>query len=78
MKKPVYDSARVTPPDNEILIQSLAYKRERVARADAKADLLTNELLSTFKQTVYYEREQTTRYILLIHIILSSHYSYEF
>ena len=78
MKKPVYDSARVTPPDNVILIQSLAYKRERVARADAKADLLTNELLSTFKQTVYYEREQTTRYILLIHIILSSHYSYEF
>ena len=49
MKKPVYDSARVTPPDNEILIQSLAYKRERVARADAKADLLTNELFKYFQ-----------------------------
>ena len=55
MKKPVTDSSRVTPPDNEFLIQMLANERERIAKADAKADLLANELLITFKQTVDYE-----------------------
>jgi hypothetical protein len=55
VKKPVTDSSRVTPPDNEFLIQMLANERERIAKADAKADLLANELLITFKQTVDYE-----------------------